>query len=120
MAARRAEPVVVGEIVVQVEVDRARQVARRPGRAPVAGPAEIPAAVDDPDAIGVARQPAHAARRRRSAGFGSGPRAWSRGYPCGLLQEADPIGARAILSRGATPSARARVDRPRPSTLAPA
>ena len=47
MAARRAEAVRVGEVVVEVEEDRARDVALDVRRAPRARLAEVPAQVDD-------------------------------------------------------------------------
>jgi hypothetical protein len=47
MAAGRAEAVGVGQVVVEVEMDRVRQVARRPRLAPRSGLPEGPPTVDD-------------------------------------------------------------------------
>ena len=53
MAARRPEPGRVGQVLVEVEMDRPRQVPRRVGRRARPRAAEHPAAVHDPE-VGLA------------------------------------------------------------------
>ena len=120
MAARRAEPVEVGEVVVQVEVDRARQVARRLRRR-VRRPARRDTSGSRRSGRDRGRStPAHAARRRRSAGFGSTRRAWAEDTRAGPPEGRSDRGPCYPVARRDAPRRAPASTGRGPSTLAPA